>query len=268
MKKGIYLVESGDNVHLKQIACDQYGEIKSKIEARKKLAKLHVQISDLQEKLYAEGKQSLLIILQAMDTGGKDGAVENIFTGINPAGVQVTSFKAPSADEIAHDFLWRVHKMTPSKGMIGVWNRSHYEDVLIVKVHHLIDKKTCENRYDDINAFEKILSNNGVKIIKFFLHISKEEQKNRLQSRLDNKEKNWKFNPGDIEERKLWDNYQDAYEQALGACSTLWAPWYIVPSDHKWHRDLVITEVILETLQNMNPKIPKVKFDPKKIIIE
>jgi PPK2 family polyphosphate:nucleotide phosphotransferase len=239
-----------------------------KDDARKIMSKMLEKLHTLQECLYAEHKQSLLVIVQAMDTGGKDGAIQAIFTGINPAGVQVTNFKAPSPEELSHDFLWRVHKTVPQKGLIGVWNRSHYEDVLIVRVHDIIDKKTCAQRYEDINAFEKTLSNNGVRILKFFLHISKDEQKRRLQARLDDPGKYWKFNTGDLAERELWDKYQTAYENAINACSTKWAPWYIVPADYKWHRNIVIAQKIIETLEQMKPSFPEANFDPSTVVIK
>jgi PPK2 family polyphosphate:nucleotide phosphotransferase len=264
--KTIYKVTSNKSIDLSSIATDTIGKIK-KEDALEVIREYQKKLYDLQERLYAEHKRSLLIILQAMDTGGKDGAVEAIFSGINPAGIKVSNFKAPSPDELSHDFLWRIHKEVPPKGHIGIWNRSHYEDVLIVKVHNIIDKKTCERRYEDINAFEKILTGNDVVIIKFFLHISKAEQKERLQSRLDNKDKHWKFNPADIKERTLWNKYRSAYEAAIDNCSTDSAPWYVVPADHKWHRNIVMIETIVKTLEKMDPKYPKTDLDPSKIII-
>jgi PPK2 family polyphosphate:nucleotide phosphotransferase len=268
MRKGMVKVDPNKEISLKAIKTDIPDEDKDKDSAKKLMEKMRAKMHLLQEGLYAEGKQSLLVIIQAMDTGGKDGAIEAIFTGINPAGVQVTSFKAPSTEELSHDFLWRIHKAVPHKGLIGVWNRSHYEDVLIVRVHDIIDKKVCAERYKDINAFEKILSNNGVKILKFFLHISKDEQKSRLQARLDDPSKTWKFNPGDLAERELWDKYQQAYENAINACTTKWAPWYVVPSDFKWHRNIVIAQKIINTLEQMKSSFPKVDFDPSEIVIK
>lgn len=268
MSKEIVKVDPDKGISLSAIKTDIPDEGKDKDSAKKLIEKMHEKLHTLQECLYAEHKQSLLIIIQAMDTGGKDGAVEAIFRGVNPAGVQVTSFKAPSADELSHDFLWRVHKAVPQKGIIGIWNRSHYEDVLIVRVHGIIDKKTCTQRYEDINAFEKILSNNGVKILKFFLHISKDEQKRRLEARLANPSKYWKFNPGDLAERELWDKYQKAYENAINACSTKLAPWHIIPADYKWHRNIVIAQKIIETLEQMKSSFPEVDFDPAKIDIK
>jgi PPK2 family polyphosphate:nucleotide phosphotransferase len=182
--------------------------------------------------------------------------------------VEVTSFKAPSSEELDHDFLWRVHRYAPRKGIIGVWNRSHYEDVLITRVHKMIDKKTWTARYDDINAFEELLTNNGTTILKFYLMISKDEQKERLQARLDNPAKHWKFNPGDLDERKLWDEYQKAFEDAINATSTKHAPWHIVPSNRKWARNVAIAEAVVEALEKINPKFPEPEFDPKTIVVE
>ena len=268
MKTNLITVKPGKKIRLRDVDADATGDYKSKDEVVARMAKLHEKLSELQETLYAENKQSLLIVLQAMDTGGKDGALRSLMTGVNPAGVQVTSFKAPSVEEMRHDFLWRIHKAVPPRGIIGVWNRSHYEDVLVVRVHKHIDKKTCQERYDDINAFENHLSDNNVKILKFYLHISKDEQKERLQARLDNPDKNWKFSPGDLEERKFWDDYQEAFEDAINNCSTAYAPWMIVPANHKWARNIALSEAVVSALEKMNPKYPKVDFDPKAIVIE
>ncbi|HEX8658117.1 MAG TPA: polyphosphate kinase 2 family protein [Hymenobacter sp.] len=236
--------------------------------AQPRLQALRRRLSELQELLYAEHQRSLLIVFQAMDTGGKDGAMENLFTGVNPAGVHVATFKAPSAEERSHDFLWRIHAQTPKWGHIGVFNRSHYEDVLITRVHGLIDEPTWKQRYDDINNFEALLTHNGTRILKFFLHISKEEQAERLQARLDDPAKNWKFDPNDLKERAHWDDYQQAYEDAVRHCSPDHAPWFVIPANHKWARDLAITEIVVAALEDMNPQPPKVSFDPKKQVIE
>ena len=228
---------------------------------------LRQRLCELQELLYAEHSRSLLLVFQAMDTGGKDGVIENLLTGVNPAGVQVAPFKAPSALELSHDFLWRIHAEAPKRGHIGVFNRSHYEDVLITRVHGLIDEKTCKERYDEINNFEALLTRNGTRILKFFLHISKEEQAERLQARLDDPAKNWKFDPNDLKERAFWDQYQQAYEDAVRHCSPAAAPWFVVPANHKWARDLAITEIVVAALEEMNPQPPKPSFDPKKQLI-
>ncbi|MBD2722026.1 polyphosphate kinase 2 family protein [Hymenobacter armeniacus] len=232
-----------------------------------RLLELRRRLSELQELLYAEHRRSLLIVLQAMDTGGKDGAIENLLTGVNPAGVQVATFKAPTSEELKHDFLWRIHAQTPKRGHIGVFNRSHYEDVLITRVHGLIDAKTCQERYDDINHFEQLLTRNGTVVLKFFLHISKDEQAQRLQARLDDPAKNWKFDPNDLKERAYWDDYQQAYEDALRHCSSKDAPWFVIPANHKWARDLAMSEIVVAALEAMNPQPPKVDFDPKQQVI-
>ena len=265
---GLVVTRPGEKIRLADVSTRDSGGYKEKDEVQPRLEELRDKLGDLQERLYAEGKQSLLIVFQAMDTGGKDGATKNIMKGANAAGVNVTSFKAPSKEELAHDFLWRVHRAAPPKGMIGIWNRSHYEDVLIVRVHNLVPEATWKTRYDDINNFEKLLVNNGVTILKFFLHISKDEQKERLQARLDDPQKHWKFNPGDLKERALWNNYQEAYEDAINRCSSEVAPWLLVPADRKWARDIAVLEAVVATLENMNPQFPQADFDPKSIVIE
>ena len=237
-------------------------------EATPRFLELRQRLFDLQERLYAEHKRSLLLVFQAMDTGGKDGAMENLLTGINPAGISVASFKAPSAEELSHDFLWRIHAQTPKRGHIGVFNRSHYEDVLVTRVHGLIDDKTAKQRFEDINNFESMLTNNGTRILKFFLHISKEEQAERLQARLDDPTKNWKFDPNDLKERARWTDYQTVYEDALRHCSPEHAPWFVIPANQKWARDLAIAEIVTAALEDMNPKSPKPTFDVKAQVIE
>ncbi|MBU6122645.1 polyphosphate kinase 2 family protein [Hymenobacter siberiensis] len=228
---------------------------------------LRHRLCELQELLYAEHRHSILLVFQAMDTGGKDGLIENLLTGVNPAGVQVANFKAPSTDELNHDFLWRIHAQTPKRGRIGVFNRSHYEDVLITRVHGLIDDKTARQRFEDINNFEQLLTRNGTRVLKFFLHISKDEQAERLQARLDDPTKNWKFDPNDLKDRALWDDYQRVYEDALRHCSTDDAPWFVVPANHKWVRDLAIAEIVVAVLEEMNPKPPKPNFDVEAQVI-
>ena len=241
---------------------------KNRDDATARLLELRRRMFELQELLYAEHKQALLLVFQAMDTGGKDGAIGNLLTGVNPAGVLVSPFKAPSAEELSHDFLWRIHAQTPKRGHIGVFNRSHYEDVLITRVHGFIDDKTAKQRFEDINNFESLLANNGTRILKFFLHISKEEQAARLQARLDDPAKNWKFDPNDLKERARWDDYQTVYEDALRHCSPAHAPWFVVPANQKWARDLAIAEIVVATLENMNPQPPLATFDPKAQVIE
>ncbi len=221
----------------------------------------------LQERLYAEGRQSLLIVLQATDTGGKDGTIKHVMRGLNPSGVCVTGFKQPTAKELGHDFLWRVHKRTPERGMIAVFNRSHYEDVLVVRVRKLAPKRIWERRYEHINAFEELLTECDTRILKFFLHISKDEQKERLQRRIDDPARHWKFDEGDLYDRRHWDNYVEAYEEMLTRCSTGVAPWYIIPADRKWFRNLIVAEIVTAALREMDPQYPEPHFDPKEMTI-
>lgn len=214
-------------------------------------------IDALQNALWAEGSRSLLVILQGIDTSGKDGTVRGVFNKCGPLGVNVTAFGRPSEEELDHDFLWRIHKAAPKKGMIGVFNRSQYEDVLVVKVRGLAASDVVERRYEQINVFEKHLAENGTTILKFMLHISKDEQKERLQARLDEPESNWKFNPSDLEDRARWDDYQKAYEIMLDRCSTEHAPWRVVPADRKWQRNAMIAAIVHKTLTDMNPSYPR-----------
>ena len=232
-----------------------------------RMAALRQRLAELQEKLYAEHQRSLLLVFQATDTGGKDGAIGNLLMGVNPAGVQVAAFKEPTPKELAHDFLWRIHAQTPEQGHIGVFNRSHYEDVLVTRVHGLIDKKKAHQRFEDINNFEQLLVRNGTVIIKFFLCISKKEQAERLQVRLDDPAKRWKFEPSDLKERASWNEYQEVYEDALRHCSSPEAPWFVVPANHKWSRDLAIAEIVVATLEEMHPEPPAAKFDVEAQVI-
>lgn len=229
------------------------------------LAEERPRLHALQERLWAEGKRSVLVVLQGMDTSGKDGLIRHVFTGLNPSGVVVTGFKVPSEEERSHDFLWRIHKAAPRAGTIAVFNRSHYEDVLVVRVHSLVPKEIWKARYDRIIAFEKQLSGSGVRILKFFLHVSKGEQKRRLEARLADPEHRWKFNPGDLDERKLWGDYQAAYEEALDRCNTQWAPWHVVPADSKPLARLLVARSLRKALEEMDPKPPAPSFDWKKI---
>jgi PPK2 family polyphosphate:nucleotide phosphotransferase len=202
-----------------------------------------------------------------MDTGGKDGVTRKVFEGVNPQGVRVVSFKAPTPQELAHDFLWRVHQYAPPRGYIGVFNRSHYEDVLIVRVNNLVPKPVWKARYDYINQFEHLLTSNGTRILKFYLHISKDEQKERLMSRLENPKKQWKFEEGDLPVREQWDDYMEAYEALLERCNTEYAPWHIIPANHKWYRDLIVAKTIVETLEDMDPRFPPPKEGLDKVVI-
>ena len=267
MKSATIKVRSGDKIRLSKIDPNDTGKM-IKEEACARLVELREKIDLLQERLYAEHERSLLILFQALDTGGKDGAVKSLCFGLNPAGLEIANFKAPTQAELDHDFLWRAHKVTPSKGMIGIWNRSHYEDVLVVRVHKLVPKKVWKARYDQINAFEKILCENGTTIVKVVLHISKDEQKKRLQARITDPQKRWKLSAADLKERALWDDYQEAYEDAINRCATDDAPWYIIPANHKWARDLAIAEIVLRVLKKMKPRYPKIRFDPATTIID
>jgi PPK2 family polyphosphate:nucleotide phosphotransferase len=222
-------------------------------------------LSELQRLLYADHKHALLIVLQALDAGGKDGTVRHVMSGVNPQGCEVTSFKAPSSEELAHDFLWRIHKAVPRLGNIGIFNRSQYEDVLIVRVHKLVPKSVWSERYHQINAFEHSLVENNVAILKFFLHISKDEQKKRFEERLTNPKKNWKLSAPDFEERKCWDDYIKAYEAVLRKCSTEWAPWYVIPANDKWFRDFAILSIVVRTLEQMKLKYPAPAIDLSKV---
>src|SRR5215210_2842749 len=221
-------------------------------------------IADLQERLYAEEERSLLVVLQGIDAAGKDGTVKHVLRGTNPAGVRVYSFKEPSNDELAHDFLWRYHQSTPANGMIHVFNRSHYEDVLVVRVKDLAPEELWRSRYDSINDFERMLVREGTTILKFFLHISKGEQLEKFEERLSREDKHWKWSANDMKERERWDNYQRAYEHALNATSTPWAPWYVVPANYRWYRNYVIARVLAGTLQAMDPRFPEPPEDVKR----
>lgn len=256
MDIGRLLVRPGGKFRLKDRATDDTFEV-SKGYAEDALARHVSKLQALHELLYAENKRSLLIVLQGMDAAGKDGTIKHVMSGVNPQGCAVTSFKQPSAAELAHDFLWRVHAAVPAKGSIGIFNRSQYEDVLIARVHKLVAKRVWESRYRQINAFEKMLSENGVHIVKFFLHMSKAEQKRRFDERMKDPSKNWKASAADFAERKYWKSYQSAYEEAVERCSTRYAPWYVVPSDHKWFRNYAVSDVIIRTLEGLRMKFPE-----------
>lgn len=230
----------------------------SKSDAEKAIAKHVEKLAVLHDLLYAEHKRSLLIVLQGMDASGKDGTIRHVMAGVNPQGCSVVSFRQPSAMELDHDFLWRIHAAVPPKGAIGIFNRSHYEDVLIARVHELVPRAVWEKRYEQINDFEKILTANNVCILKFFLHMSSSEQKKRFEERLQDPGKNWKASADDFRERERWDEYQSAYEDAIAKCATPDAPWYIIPSDHKWFRNFVVGEAIVRTLESFRMKYPKV----------
>jgi PPK2 family polyphosphate:nucleotide phosphotransferase len=221
------------------------------------LASLNEQLSDLQQMLYAESKHKVLVVLQGMDTSGKDGTIKHVFHTINPLGVRVANFKRPNDVELAHDYLWRIHEEAPRNGRITIFNRSHYEDVLVVRVNDLVPAQVWQRRFEHIRNFEQMLADEGTTIIKVFLHISKDEQRARLQERLDNPAKHWKFEHGDIAERAHWDAYTEAYEQAIGETSTTDAPWYIIPGDHKWYRNLVVSQLLVEKLEALDMRYPE-----------
>ena len=231
-------------------------------------AELNAQLVELQQALYAEHKHKVLVVLQAMDTGGKDGVIRKVFSGVNPLGIHVASFKAPTPAELDHDYLWRVHKRVPAKGELVVFNRSHYEDVLITRVEGWIDDRTAKRRFRQINDFEAMLVEEGTIILKFFLHISKDEQKQRLQERLDDDAKNWKFNPGDLVAREKWADYQRVYEEAINATSSPHAPWYIVPADRNWVRDLYVCSVLVSTLSGLKMQYPAAPAGLEKMVIK
>jgi len=255
-----YRVKPGSKVDLKDWDPDDKSAARGNKDAdEKRLMELAGRIDELQELLYAESKRGVLIVLQGMDTSGKDGTIRHVFHEVDPLGVRAVRFKAPTEEELAHDFLWRVHPHTPAKGELVIFNRSHYEDVLVVRVHKLIDTAECKRRYAAINAFERLLVDDNVVILKFYLHISKGEQRERLQERLDDPKKRWKFNINDLAERKLWSDYIKAYTDALAATSTEWAPWYVVPSNSKMNRNLFVSSVLLDTLEELKMRYPKTK---------
>jgi PPK2 family polyphosphate:nucleotide phosphotransferase len=260
-------IEPGTTVDLASVDPAATGGYQ-KHEAKAETKQLNRELEALQELLYAEGKHKMLIVLQAMDAAGKDGTIRHVFDRVNPQGVKVASFKKPTTRELAHDYLWRVHGHTPGSGEITIFNRSHYEDVLIVRVLGLVPEDRWSRRYEHIRAFEKLLADEGTTILKFFLHISKEEQRERLQARLDDPDKNWKFDVGDLAQRKLWDDYMAAYETAISETSTEAAPWYVIPANHKWYRNLAISQIMVRTLQGLNMRFPEAEEDLSQVTVE
>jgi len=231
-----------------------------------RLAELVEQLAVLHNRLYAAAQSSVLLVLQGMDAAGKDGVIRSVFTGVNPQGCRVESFKAPTPVELAHDFLWRVHEQCPAHGELGVFNRSHYEDVVVVRVRKLADETIWRRRYEHIRAFEALLGDEGTKVVKVFLHESKEEQRARLQERVDDPEKRWKFRAGDLDDRALWDDFQSAYEDAIRETSTVDAPWYVVPADHNWSRNLCVAEILVDALEQLDPQLPEPVADQVTIV--
>jgi PPK2 family polyphosphate:nucleotide phosphotransferase len=256
-----FVVEPGAKVRLSKIDPSYTGKHETHETAAPETGKNIERLEKLQYLLYADASQSLLVVLQALDAAGKDGVVRHVFSGMNPQGTTVHGFKQPSKDEAAHDFLWRAHLRTPGKGEVAIFNRSHYEDVLVVRVHKLVPQSVWSKRYDLINDFETLLSRNATTILKFFLHISPEEQLARFKQRLDDPSRNWKISEGDYSERELWPQYVDAYEDALALTSTKRAPWYIIPANHKWFRNLAVSQIIADTMDEMGMKLPPTHVD-------
>ncbi|MFZ4809120.1 MAG: polyphosphate kinase 2 family protein [Hyphomicrobiaceae bacterium] len=263
-----FLVEPGTRAHLAKRDPADATAFPDRKAAETQSAKDAAAINEWQDKLYAEGRRALLVVLQGTDTAGKDGTVRHVFNDTGPLGVTVTPFRRPSAAELAHDVLWRAHCACPPRGTIGIFNRSHYEDVLVGRVRNLAPKDVIEQRYAQFNAFEQMLVENGTTVLKFMLHISKDEQRERLQARLDEPESRWKFDPGDLDDRKLWNEYQDAYETMLERCSTPWAPWHVIPADRKWARNAAIAAIVRQTLETMNPQYPTPAWNPADFKVE
>lgn len=258
------LVKPGDEARIADLdPADFHGWDKD--DAKQATAEHLDRLTDLQDRFWAEAKHAVLIVLQGIDASGKDGAIRRVMSAFNPQGCHVSSFKVPTAEEAAHDFLWRVHKRVPGKGEIGVFNRSHYEEVLVVRVHELVPRDVWQGRYELIRDFEAMLVETGTTIIKFFLNISREEQRERLQERFDNQRKRWKFSLGDLDERKLWDHYMAAYEDALSRTSTADAPWYVIPSNRNWFRDLAISSILADTIADLDPQYPEPKDLPQTV---
>lgn len=257
-----YLVSGKNKIHLKDFDPNDSSEFDGKKKAGEEaLIKVNKDIEALQEQMYAEGKQRLIVLVQAMDTGGKDGVIRHVFEGVNPSGVRVAAFKTPTAIELSHDYLWRVHAQTPGKGEIVIFNRSHYEDLLVVRVRNLAPKEVWSKRFEHINNFEKMLVDEGTTILKFFLNIDLQEQAERFLARVEDPTKQWKFNPGDLEERKLWSQYMEAYEDVLNKTGTEYAPWYVIPSNKKWYRNLLIANILRDTLKGFKMSFPEPPAD-------
>ncbi len=263
--KSPYLVKPHTRVRLDKISSSDTGDFKSEEVAKPVLLKHRDHLADLQDVFYACQAKALLIVLQGMDTAGKDGTISHIFSGVNPQGCDVAQFKVPTPLEARHDFLWRVHAQVPPRGMIGIFNRSHYEDVLSPRVHKLISRDVARRRLDDINQFESFLADNDVLILKFYLHISKDEQTRRLQARIDDKKKNWKLSDADIHERQFWPKYMEAYDEILSSTSRKHAPWFVIPCDSKWYRNVAISGIIVDLMQSLKLKFPKPTVDASAI---
>ena len=259
-----FQIAPGSSVRLRDFEPGYKGDY-NKHRALEKTEDLRQKMSELQQGLFAERKRSLLIVLQALDAGGKDGVIKHVIGSMNPDGCRVANFKEPTQQELAHDFLWRIEAQTPAKGEIAIFNRSHYEDVLIVRVHNLVPKSTWSKRYQQINDFERRLIQNGTQVLKFFLHVSKEEQLQRFEERLDDPAKRWKISEADYNEREYWDDYLRAYEDVFRMCNSEEAPWFVIPADHKWFRDLAVSEIIVSTMESMNFQVPAPTVDIQEI---
>jgi PPK2 family polyphosphate:nucleotide phosphotransferase len=260
-----FRVKPESTVRLDKIDADFKDKHKDQASALDEIEGYTKRLRELQYLLYAEGKRSLLIILQAMDAGGKDGTINHVLGNMNPQGVKVHGFKVPSAEEAAHDFLWRIHQAAPQRGQVAIFNRSHYEDVLITRVHGFVPKKVWSKRYDLINDFEKNLADSGTHILKFFLHISEDEQLRRFKQRLDDPARHWKISESDYEERKYWDDYTEAFQDALSRCSTGHAPWFVIPANHKWFRNLAVSQIVVEALESLKMEFPKPTVDIREV---
>jgi len=265
-----YLVKPGSKVDLKRLESGEKTlfEHGGKEDFGAPFEQLQFELQQLQKILYAQNKHRILVVMQAMDTGGKDGCIKHVFSRIDPQGIHVRSFKKPSEEELAHDFLWRVHSKVPRSGQFVIFNRSHYEDIIAVRVKELFPEEVWKRRIKHVIDFERMLAEEGTTVIKIYLHISKDEQKQRLQARLDNPAKHWKFNPDDLIDRKRWEDFMKAYEDVLGKTSTEHAPWYVVPADRKWYRNLCVARIVLDTLKRLKMEFPPITWDPKKMVIE
>lgn len=268
MKRQAYTLTPGKKIALADFDPGESGGYSGPLEVVQRLHKLRRELAELQGLLYADNRFAVLVILQGIDASGKDGTIRHVMSGLTPLGCGVTAFKVPSEEELEHDFLWRIHKAVPRRGEIGIFNRSHYEDVLVARVHRLVPHKVWKARYRQINDFEHILTQNQTVLVKFFLHLSKVEQRRRFEERLANPKKYWKFSQSDVDERRHWDEYQEAFEDMLNHCTTEWAPWTVVPADRKWYRNLVVAETLVQRMKKLDMRYPPATFDRSKIVID
>jgi len=261
-------VEHGDAADLAQRNPSARLGLKEKADGQARTLELLDQLDDLHNRLWSEARRSVILVLQGMDASGKDGTIRKVLTGLNPQGCSVVNFKAPTTVDLAHDYLWRIHAATPARGILGVWNRSHYEDVVTARIIGVIDDRQARRRTRHIRGFERMLHDDGFTIVKVFLHVSKDEQRARLQARIDDPEKNWKFRRADLDTRAQWDEYQERYEAAITATSTSWAPWYVVPADHKWVRDVAVASLLVDVLTRLDPRIPDPEPGLEGLVVE